>query len=315
MTFTAQSQWSWNTSGGVPVVSGYPATVGGVVNPASPTKTGVMPCDLQKYVGVPLQLYTNPPVPLDGDSQLQFIRWAEDEIEQESGVLLCPTWVASPPAINTAEVNAIGLIPGSGWPGSVQGIGYGCDLLDAPYDFIFPRAQDEGWMYQLLRYKPVRQIANIAYIYPLLNEYFIVPPSWIVLDQDVGMVRLVPSTNVQMLPLFAMQLAFMGFAESVPGGLWYQYLAGLNANDYQSRYSFVKQLVLSKAASIALAVMQGTVNMGAKSYKINQDGIIYETTYDEKGAFNGLIDRHDKKAAKLSADLQNKIAMPVLGML
>ena len=58
------------------------------------------------------------------------------------------------------------------------------------------------------------------------------PPTWFVEDEDFGLIRLVPAANVQMLPLFAMQLAFMGFAESIPGGLWFQYTAGLNNSEY-----------------------------------------------------------------------------------
>ena len=50
---------------------------------------------------------------------------------------------------------------------------------------------------------------------------------------------MIPPANVQMLPLFAMQLAFMGFAESIPGGLWFQYTAGLNNSDYNGRFSML----------------------------------------------------------------------------
>lgn len=315
MSFTASALWDWNVSGAVPVVSGYPSMATCNNNQFSATKTGLTPADLQRYIGVALQIYSNPPRPIPATDQIQFIRWAEDNVEQESGALLCPTYVASPPAETPEQVSAIGLITGSGWPGGVQGIGYGADLLDAAYDFMFTRAQDEGWMYQILRYRPVKLVTNISYIYPLLNEYFRVPPSWIVTDRDAGLVRLVPSTNVQMLPLFAMQLAFMGFAESVPGGLWYQYIAGLDANDYQSRFSFVKQLVLAGAAVTAFRTMSPTVNMGASSYKINQDGIIYETTYDKAGPFAGNIKQHKDLYNELMCSLKDKVVMPVMGML
>lgn len=132
-------------------------------------------------------------------------------------------------------------------------------------------------------------VKNISFQYPLLSQYFRMPISWIVEDQNRGLVRGVPSTDVQMLPLFAMELAFMGFAESVPGGLWYQYTAGLTAVDYQANWSFMKQLVLAKASIRALRAMELSVNLGAVERQTIADGLSYRVKYSEKGAFAGRI--------------------------
>ncbi len=307
--------WTWDTSTKPqPTVTGYPTTGG-------PTKTGLMPQDLQNFVGVPIQYYGNPPTPVSSGTMLGWIRYAEDWVEQETTLLLTQTWVASPPTRQPTATNATGLIVNPASSG-VQQLGVDYDLEDAPYDFFFPRAQDEGWMVQSLRYRPVRSatysaldytsIKNIAYIYPLLNDFFRVPPTWYVEDSDFGLVRLVPAANVQMLPLFAMQLSFMGFAQSIPGGLWLQYTAGLTANDYISRFSFIKQLVLAQAAIQALMTIQGTLNFGATQYNINVDGLQYQTQYPKSGPYSGLIEQFTRMRTDLLQTAFNKVSGPML---
>lgn len=322
--------WSWNVSGVVPVVAGYP------VGPSSafpsgfaPTKTGLMPQDLQNFVGVPLQYYSNPPKPVPPEVIIQWIRNAEDKVEQDTGILLCQTWVASPPAQSPGSAQATGLLLNQS--SGTQQLGYDYDKEDNAYDFMFPRAQDEGWMYQSLRYKPVQSLTynasgspatagytavkNISYIYPLLNEFFRVPTGWIVEDRNFGLVRLVPAQNVQMLPLFAMQLAFMGFAESVPGALWFNYTAGLTPLDYQSAYSFMKQYVLAEAAMRALASIQGTINLGIKDSMITVDGLSYKSSYSEKGPFSGLISQFKEQRDELMKMARDKVAGPMLNVI
>ncbi|MHB1643048.1 MAG: hypothetical protein ACYCS8_10335 [Acidithiobacillus sp.] len=305
--------WNWDLSTpGNPTVTSY--------SNGLPTKTGLMPADLQSFVGVPIQLYGNPSTPIPSDTLLQWIRWAEDWVEQETNLLLTPTWVASPPTRQPAATIATGLIVSGA--GNVQKLGIDYDLEDAAYDFFFTRAQDEGWMVQSLRYRPLlvdefytggyTAVKNIAYIYPLLDDFFRVPPTWYVTDHDFGLIRLVPAANVQMLPLFAMQLAFMGFAQSIPGGLWFQYTAGLKPSDYVSRFSFIKQLVLAQAAIQALSTIQGTINFGAKEYNMSVDGLQYGTKYNDAGPFNGLINRFMKMREDLLTVTMNKVAGPML---
>ena len=287
------------------------------------TKTGLQPSDLRDFVGVPLQTYGNPPVPMQDPQLLKFLRWAEDDVETKTGLLLCQSWVASPPARTAQQCAAVGITPVSG---SVQQLGADFDIEDAAYDFMFPRAQDEGWMIYSLRYRPVKSvnysttdtdpmakaIKKISYVYPLLNEFFAVPPSWIVEDHDFGLVRLVPAENVQMLPLFAMQLAFMGFAESVPGGIWMQYTAGLTRADYNSRYSFIQQLVLASASIRALATAQGSINLGVEQQSINIDGVQYQTRFNKEGAFKGLITEFTRQRDELLTQARDMVGGPIV---
>lgn len=304
--------WTWNVSGSAgPVVQSYSS--------GKATKTGLEPSDLVNFAGVPLQYYGNPSTPMQAEQLLDFLRWGEDWVEQRANLLLCQTWIASPPARTILEAQNMGITPTSSGGYQVLGVDY--DLEDAAYDFFFPRAQDEGWMAYMLRYRPLKSIAydplwptalkQLAYVYPLLNEFFAVPWSWMVTDADFGLVRLVPSTNVQMLPLFAMELAFMGFAESVPGALWMQYTAGLTAADYSSRFSFMKRLVLSAAVVPALAVSQGQINYGIEGQRINIDGVMYETKYPKEGPYSGLINEFMRQRDELLDVARSLVSGPM----
>jgi hypothetical protein len=289
--------WNWGTpvAGQAPVVQSY---IGG-----SPTKSGVTPAMLEAFIGIPLQYFTTPPSPIPAGVILNWIRYAEDEIEIETNIRLCQTWIAAPPSRSAYATSAIGL----GVSGSFQNLGVDYDYSEAAYDFHFQRAVDEGWLYNRMRWRPVKSvelfqpagsfdesnltgIKNWSFIYPLLSEFFRMPVSWLVEDQNRGLVRAVPATDVQMLPLFAMQLAFMGFAESIPGGLWFQYVAGLTANDYNSSWSFMQQLVMAKAALRSLRAMQTSVNLGALMIQTQIDGVMQQQKYSERGAFHGQIE-------------------------
>jgi hypothetical protein len=290
VTTPTRALWSWaNTGAATTVVTGYPPN-------GQPTKTGLTPTDLANYLGVPLTigggLYAaSTPVP--SSVITQWIRWAEDLVEQETNVRLCQTWIAAPATKTTQDTRntELGTVSGK----QVLGVDY--DMEEPPYDFRFENSQDDGWMMQRLRWRPVQGPAysditglkSLSYIYPLLNNYFGVSPTWFVVDKDYGIVRLVPNQNVQMLPLFAMQLAFQGFANSVPGGLWFQYVAGLTANDYVSEYSFMQQYVLAVAAMTALGILQGSLNLGVTEFSTTVDGLLTKVAYSAKGPYSGLI--------------------------
>lgn len=319
-SFTTQALWQWDTSGTYPVATGY-----GVSGAYTPTKTGLTPQDLQNFVGIPLQYYQPTPTPVPYEVLQGWIRYAEDWVEQETSLLLAPTWVASPPCLQAGQTEATGVKPSSG--SQIQMLGQDYDLADAAYDFFFPRAQDEGWMVQSLRYRPIRNVTSPArilseqdftavkgfsYIYPLLSEFFSVPRTWFVEDQDFGLIRLVPAESIQMLPLFAMELAFMGFAESIPGALWLQYTAGLTSNDYNSRFRFIKELVLAKASIRALSAIQGTINMGVLQHQVLIDGVSYMSKFSETGPFGYQIKQYEAQVESLLESAISKVAGPSL---
>lgn len=280
-SITTRALWQWSTATNPPVVTAYDS--------GKPTKTGLMPDDLITFIGVPLQTNTpTGPSPLCGEQVLQIIRQAEDWVEQNSGILLSRAWLGSPPVGSSVQAGQIGITTTSPSGGQFQGIDF--DVMDIGYDFVYRKFLMEGWGITQLRYRPLKFVNNLAFIYPLLSQFFVIPLSWVVQDQDAAMVRMVPATNIQMLPLFAMQLTFMGFAQTVPQALWFQYVAGLDSLDYASRYAFMKTLVLSEAAVIALGIAQGSVNFGAIRQSVSVDGLRYDVGYPTNGAaYSGLI--------------------------
>ena len=297
MPVTTNSLWTWDVSDpNNPVVTGY---YGG-----TPTKTGLLPQDVRNFAGVPLVRYGRPAVPMQDDQVFEILRSAEDTVEQESCILLTPTAIASPPSRNGQQSIAAAIIGRAENGGQQLGVDY--DLQDAAYDFKFDRARDDGWLVQSMRYKPFRifdgsitATKQIAYVYPLLSEYFQIPPTWYQEDLDFAIMRVVPAVNVTVLPLFALQLAVQGFSSSVPGGIWYQYTAGLQKNDYNSRFRFMKQLVLCEAAIVALMTCQGTVNQGLERSSVLADGVQTQFSYRAGGAYSDLIMNFGKQRQSL----------------
>jgi hypothetical protein len=339
-----QSLWTWDTSGPLPVVVTYSS--------GTNTKTGLQPVDLRNFCGVPIQIFGNPPTPIADPQLVGWIRAAEDYVEQYTSLLLCPTWVASPPLLSPSSCIQAGIQPVS--PSGIQNLGVDYDLPDSAYDFYFDRSKEEGWLVQQMRYRPLRNvpypptvnadggtnpiisgesglpigadgqpyilrdktaIKNVAFIYPLLQQYFNVPTSWYVEDQDFGALRIVPSANVQMLPLFALQLAIEGFNQSVPGGIGMQYVAGLTQNDYATRFFFIKQLVLAQACIYALTAIQGSVNLGIEKHQMLVDGVQYMAQYSARGAFRPLIDTYTAMRDELLQTTMEQVAGPMFIML
>jgi hypothetical protein len=313
MTVTTNALWDWNvTDPSNPEVIMYH---GGTI-----TKTGVMPQDLRDFVGVPLVRYGDPPVPVSDLELLEHIRSSEDYVEACSGVFLTPTQVASAPTRN--NIQSIAAAINGRAPNGGQQLGIDFDLPDAPYDFKFSRAQDEGWLIQSLRYRPLRILdgsANAvkvsAYIYPLLNTYFQIPATWISEDLDFSLIRIVPAVNVTMLPLFALQLSVQGFSQSVPGGIWYHYSAGLTSGDYQNRFRFVKELVLAQAGIRSLMSVQGTLNQGLESSLVLADGVQTSLKYRMGGAYKDLIDSFTARRDELLERTIGAVGGPVIEML
>ena len=305
--------WNWDTSLPLaPVVTGFNG---------NPTKTGLLPNDLQMAAGVPIQMFAPAGSSVGAIPPEQLIEWirsSEDWVEQETNLLLTPTWVASPPEIQNFAADVTGA-PAVGGGGQVQGVDY--DLADAAYDFYADRAQENAWLCQPLRYRPLRNVMtssadftavkNVSAIYPLLSQFFRIPPTWYVEDQDAGLIRMVPATNVQMLPLFAMQLSVMGFSETVPGCWHYQYTAGLTPVDYQTRFRFIRRLVLVDAVIRALASTQGSINMGLMRVETQVDGLSTKLQYSERGPFGSLMDAFRKERDELLNTALMKVSGPM----
>jgi hypothetical protein len=318
----SKAQWEWTTppAGEAPIALTYPSK-------NNSTKSGVMPHDLQDFIGIPLTTF-NPTLPIPDSVVIGWIRYAEDKIEQDTNIRLCQTWIAAPPAKTAQEISALNI----GAEHNYQQLGVDYDFEEPAYDFFFEKFQDNGWGSTHLRWRPVKGVdradptgmfnptnlsgtQNVAFIYPLLSQYFRLPQNWIVEDQNRGLVRMVPATNVQMLPLVYTQLSMLGFANSIPGGIWIQYLAGLTANDYNANWSFMTQLVLVRTAIRALRTMQMSINLGVTEGRLQVDGMMRSVKYDSKGPFAGQIGEYESEEKALIKTARSKCAMPFLGIL
>lgn len=310
VSVTPQAQYSWTgiTSAGTPTVSAY--------SNGSNTKTGLQPADVAAFIGIPLNFGGPNGTPIPNATILNYIRWAEDSIETDTGLLLCVAWIAAPAEITPANAQAAGL-PNA----QVQGVDY--DLSEPGYDFFFRRFIQEGWGYVSLRYKPLRiigpsalnftAIKNLAYLYPLLNQFFAIPTTWMVEDLDSSLLRIVPAVNTQLLPLFAVQLNLLGFSQNIPQAMHMQYMAGLTPTDYSTRWAFVKQYVLAKVAVNILTSMQMAVNYGATELTAHVDGLRQTTKFNPKGPYAGFIEQFGKMERDLYARTMNQVAGPIIG--
>ena len=119
--------WNWNTSnaGEQPTIDTFSS--------GAKTKTGLQPNDLRRYVLIPLQQYGNPPIPMPDVDVLGYIRDAEDEIETDTNIQLCQTWIAAPAAKTQQEAQLLGLVVKDNY----QQLGVDYDYAEAAYDFFF----------------------------------------------------------------------------------------------------------------------------------------------------------------------------------
>jgi hypothetical protein len=300
-----QSLWTWTA----PIQGQQASVVSFPTVPGSPTKTGLTPQNLRDYIQIPIMQYGPPPVPVSDQVITDWIRYAEDEVETKTNIRLCQTWIAAPAAKARPYAQSLDLVTQTGF----QQPGVDFDFEEPGYDFLYERWRDEGWGYLRMRWRPVKSVSyydatgdissnitgikNVAFIYPLLNDFFRMPQSWMVEDQNRGLIRFVPATSVQVLPLFEMQLTFMGFAQSVPQGLWFQYTAGLTAADYAGEWRFMKQLVLARAAITVFQAIQTSLSMGATEIQTTADGLSQRFRFSEKGPFAAQIGQQEKVVA------------------
>ncbi len=320
-----QAYWHWDYSTTPATILGYSLLQYNQTGQDRLTKTGLGPSDLQNFIGIPLQLQgqTNP---ISDAALIQWIRYAEDEVETKCSCFLTPTWIASPAEIQPGAVQAAGLLT----PDGRMLLGRDYDYSDAPYDFDIMRWKEEGWGIVSFRHRPLQDIAytpnlvqgqmqgfsavkNFVLFYPLLNQFYQIPATWFVEDPYAAILRIVPAVNITMLPIYAIYIGMMGFAQSLAGGLHFQYVAGFTDVDLSGRFSFIKQLVLAKAAIQAMRTIQPTINAGMIEATVNMGN--WEQTLKYPAApFSGFIDSWKDLEARLENRLINDLG-PCLGTL
>lgn len=98
----------------------------------------------------------------------------------------------------------------------------------------------------------------------------------------------------------------------MPGAWHFQYTAGLTPTDYNTRFRFIKRLVLVDAAIRALGSIQGTVNMGLIGVMTQVDGLVTNLRYSEAGPFGSLIKQLKSERDELLATALTRVSGPVL---
>jgi len=313
MPVTPKALWQWDTSDpNNPYPIGY-----GIGSTPTTTKTGLCPEDIRDFAGVPLWYRGNPPREYSDKQILSQIRQAEDKFEIETGILLTPTYIASAPYRNATDAVSGGVTPTS--PDGTMHLGVDYDLEDLPYDFRFQDSQDDGWLVCGLHYKPLRifnnditAVKSFNYCYPLLNNYYDISPSWFVETKDYSYLRIVPNKNVQMLPLFALQLAVAGFSNNLPGGWVLMYTAGLAPSDYKGRFSCVLNAISAGVCANILSQIQGSVSMGVTETTTVADGTQFTSKFDPKGPYAGLINTFKSQSEEATEMAYTLVGGPMI---
>jgi hypothetical protein len=324
---TPQALWHWDSSTTPYTFLGFSASQFAATGVDRITKTNLGPSDLQNFLNIPLQAQGLNTQPIPDDVLITWIRWAEDEIEQRTGVMLTSTWVASPQEVQAGAAQAANIKTPDGY----MVLGRDFDYNDAPYTFDYSRYEDEGWGALSFRHKPLKDVTytpnNVAgagqgftavksmvYIYPLLSQFYAIPLQWVIEDPLASYITLVPSTNVIMLPIYAMQLAMMGFSRTLPGAIHVQYICGFTDNDYATTFSFVKQLVLTKAAIQALRSLQTSISVGTSEQRTIINNWEQQVKYNP-APFRGPIEDFEKLEKKLMNRLVNELVGPFMNTL
>lgn len=324
---TPAAYWHWDTTTTPSTLLGFSLAQFNATGTDRLTKTNLGVADVQNFVNIPLQAQGLNTLPLPESTIIQWIRWAEDEVEQRTGAMLTTTWVSSPMEVQTGAANAANIKVPNGY----MVLGRDCDYADTPYTFDYNRYKDEGWGALSLRHKPLKDITytpndvagpgqgftaikSMVYIYPLLSQFYAIPLQWIVEDPLASYITLVPSTNVVMLPIYAMQLAMMGFAQSLPGAIHTQYVCGFTDSDYAGSFSFVKQLVLAKVAIQALRSLQTSISVGTTEQRITINNWEQSTKYNP-APFRGAIEDFEHLEKKLMNRMVNELIGPFVNTL
>jgi len=315
---TPQPYWHWDTSTQPATILGYSLLQYQQTGVDRLTKTGLGPSDLQQFVGIPLQ-FQGSNAPIADSTLIQWIRWAEDEVETRASCFLTTTWVASPPERQPYAVQAAGLST----PTGTMILGQDYDYGDAPYDFDMQRFIEDGWGVRNLRHRPIQDIfytssvtpgqmqgftaiKNMVFFYPLLNQFYQIPAQWFVEDPYAAFVRIVPAVNIMMLPIYALQVSMLGFAQSLPGAIHLQYVSGFTDADLNGRFSFVKQLVLVKAAMQAFRSIQPTINAGMVESSVDMGTWSQDLKY-LPAPFQNVIQSWKEKEKQLETMLKNEL--------
>ena len=196
----------------------------------------------------------------DTDVLLAKLRAAESEISDRLRLFLEPTQVFCSDDDNAAAIAAL--------PAETP------HVEDPGYDYNPDLFQGNTGGYLVARQRPIIAVQSYRFVYsnPQLS-YFNVPASWIRLDKKYGHVRLLPNSDVSMLPLNAYLLTIFGGGRTIPNFIRLQYTAGIQniQTEYPALYEFIFRVC-------ALNLIEDTFPGGSQS--ISVDGLSESQAFD-----------------------------------
>lgn len=194
--------------------------------------------------------------------------------------------------LSTKE-NPSGMV--SGTP-AVAGTDY--DLLEPPYDYTTRRF--ENWGLIKTKHRPVIDVANIIYALPPNFGILVVPPQWITVNPNSGIIRIVPVEGAMAVtsPGAGMWLPFftMGTMSRVPQFTQVTYTSGISPIPTD-----MVDAISALATSRVLEVYDNAYYPGMQSFVHSVDGFNQNVTLKADGPFVKAMQRFEARAYKYIA--------------
>lgn len=193
-------------------------------------------------------------------------------------------------------LGAVEVLPDNATDADIAALAGARYVIDPGYDFSPHDFHGDQWAGLRLRYTPVIEVKEYRFVHPLPNQTVVeVPQSWLRLDQQSGMVQLVPAGNlVYTAPLSTYVLSLTAGGRTVPKMIKVRYTAGLSVErintEFQQVYSFINRA--------AIARLLTDVGMSSSS-SISIDGMSESNSLDPKSLNEALNDDINELRRKL----------------
>jgi len=199
------------------------------------TKSGIDPAALAGSRLFGLIASVQPAGGFDEDYMTEKVRQAEDSLERDLQLFLKTTRIISEPD---------GTV--------VKGVDY--DVEEPGYDYDADFFTGEKWGWVKLRHHPVQSVQSMVFAYPNADSrVFTVPTTWIRLDKNFGIVRLVPDKVAVYASFSAYILSIFSGGRGVPQSVLINYTAGFQAGELAANHTDLLEAIKRRALLEILA--------------------------------------------------------------
>lgn len=192
------------------------------------------------------------------------------------------------------------------------------DILITPVEFSednsnaeridYRQADFVNWMHIKLLNYPVISVESVKVKFPTDTDLVTYPSSWIRLDSDVGIVRLVP--EVGSMPSYFMQYGgflpeFIMAKDMIPHMLQVEYTAGFTNDQIPL---FINELIGKKAAILLFSIL-GDIVLGAgiANQSVSIDGLSVSTGTTASAMYNAYSARVTQYKEELKDDMKTAL--------